>query len=101
VHSDEFTRSLANPAQEKCGTKFGDSGGPVLLKGKRITLAVNSHRTNYECVGVAYSSRSDAAVVLEWINGFFNNQLMQRYWNAQYVGTRGSRNFITYFSFIS
>ena len=30
VHSDEFVRVTANPAQGKGGTCFGDSGGPVL-----------------------------------------------------------------------
>src|SRR5262245_54788968 len=59
VLSDEFIKLSANPAQSKGGTCFGDSGGPNLLGGTRVVLAVNSFVTNSNCTGVTYSQRVD------------------------------------------
>ena len=72
VHSDEFIRLSANPAQGKGGSCFGDSGGPDLLGGTNTVLAVNSYVTNANCKGVTYSNRIDTAEVLAWINSFLN-----------------------------
>jgi hypothetical protein len=59
VHSSEHMRLVLNPGRGKGGTCFGDSGGPDLLGGTDTVLIVNSCVTNYNCAGVAYSSRVD------------------------------------------
>jgi hypothetical protein len=69
VHSDEYIKLTANPAQGKGGTCFGDSGGPDLLGETDTILAVNSYVTNGNCAGVTYSNRIDT-YALEFINGF-------------------------------
>jgi hypothetical protein len=68
VQSVEFIKLTANPAQGKGGTCFGDSGGPDLLGGTNIILAVNSYGTNSNCAGVTYSNRVDLPEVLDFIN---------------------------------
>lgn len=70
VHSDEFLRLAMNPGGGSGGTCFGDSGGPDLLGGTNVVLAVNSYVTNVNCAGVGYSSRVDIPEVLAWINSF-------------------------------
>ncbi|HEX6035104.1 MAG TPA: trypsin-like serine protease, partial [Anaerolineales bacterium] len=70
VHSDEFMKLALNPGGGSGGTCFGDSGGPDLLRGTNIVLAVNSYVTNSNCTGVGYSARVDTPEVLEWINSF-------------------------------
>ena len=70
VHSEEFIRLTANPGGGKGGTCFGDSGGPDILSGTSIVLAVNSYVTNGNCTGVTYSSRVDIPEVLCWIESF-------------------------------
>jgi hypothetical protein len=67
VHSDEFIRLTMNPGGGTGGSCFGDSGGPDLLGGTDMVLAVNSYVTNYQCAGVGYSSRVDIQEVLDWI----------------------------------
>lgn len=69
VHSDEYIKLTANPAQGKGGTCFGDSGGPDLLGGTDTILAVNSYVTNGNCAGVTYSNRIDT-YALGFINAF-------------------------------
>ena len=69
VHSDEYIKLTANPAMGKGGTCFGDSGGPDLLGGTDIILAVNSYVTNGNCAGVTYSNRIDT-YALDFINSF-------------------------------
>jgi len=75
VFSDEFIKLTANPAKGKGGTAFGDSGGPNLLGGTDIILAVTSWGTNYQCAGVSYAQRVDTADVLDWIYGEFGGHL--------------------------
>lgn len=70
VQSDEFIKLTANPAQDKGGTCFGDSGGPDILSGTNIILAVNSYVTNGNCAGVTYSQRVDLPGTLAFINSF-------------------------------
>jgi len=70
VNSAEYMRLALNPGGGSGGTCFGDSGGPDLLAGTNLILAVNSYVTNVNCAGVGYSSRVDVPEVLEWINSF-------------------------------
>lgn len=70
VHSGEFIKLQANPAKGKGGVCFGDSGGPDLLGGTNIVLAVNSYGTNSNCAGVTYSNRIDLPHILEFIESF-------------------------------
>lgn len=70
VQSDEFIKLTANPAQGKGGICFGDSGGPDILSGTNIILAVNSYVTNGNCAGVTYSQRVDLPEILAFINSF-------------------------------
>ncbi len=69
VISDEYIKLTANPAQDKGGVCFGDSGGPDLLGDTDTILAVNSFVTNGNCEGVTYSNRIDT-YALAFINGF-------------------------------
>jgi hypothetical protein len=70
VWSTEFIKLQANPSKGTGGICFGDSGGPDLLGGTNIVLAVNSYVTNGNCAGVTYSNRIDLPEILEFINGF-------------------------------
>jgi len=69
VQSVEFIKLTANPSQGTGGLCFGDSGGPDVLSGTDIVLAVNSYVTNGNCAGVTYSQRVDLPVILAFING--------------------------------
>jgi hypothetical protein len=69
VHNDEYIKLTANPGKGKGGICFGDSGGPDLLGGTDIILAVNSYVTNNNCAGVTYSNRIDT-YALDFINDF-------------------------------
>jgi len=66
--SVEFIKLTANPSNGKGGVCFGDSGGPDILSGTDIVLAVNSYVTNGNCAGVTYSNRVDLPDVLAFIN---------------------------------
>jgi hypothetical protein len=68
VLSVEFIRLTANLAQGKSGICFGDSGGPDVLSGTDIVLAVNPYVTNGNCAGVTYSQRVDLPDILAFIN---------------------------------
>jgi len=69
VTSVEFIKLTANPSQGTGGVCFGDSGGPDVLSGTDIVLAVNSYVTNRNCAGVTYSNRVDLPDILRFING--------------------------------
>ena len=66
--SAEFIKLTLNPAQDKGGACFGDSGGPDLLHDTDTVLAVNSYGTNTNCAGVGYSQRVDLQDILTFIN---------------------------------
>jgi trypsin len=69
VWSAEFIKLTANPAGGKGGLCFGDSGGPDVVSGTNIVIAVNTYLTNGNCAGVTYSNRVDLQEVLDFING--------------------------------
>jgi Trypsin len=70
VQSAEFIKLTANLSQGTGGICFGDSGGPDILSGTDIVLAVNSYVTNGNCSGVTYSNRVDLPDILSFINSF-------------------------------
>jgi hypothetical protein len=49
---------------------FGDSGGPVFLTGTTTIVAVNSFVLNSQCMGSAFSYRTDTADSLSFVNSF-------------------------------
>jgi hypothetical protein len=68
VLSGNYIKLTANPSKGTGGICFGDSGGPDILGGTSIILAVNSFVTNGNCSGVTYSQRIDLPEVLDFIN---------------------------------
>jgi hypothetical protein len=76
VGNDKYLKLTANPSQGKGGVAFGDSGGPVLLKGndnaQDTVIAVNSFVSNANFAGITYHARLDQQDILSWISGFLN-----------------------------
>jgi hypothetical protein len=70
VLHDAFIKLSANPAQDKGGTCFGDSGGPDLLGGTNVVLGVNSFVNSNNCTGVTYSQRVDTPSEMGFITSF-------------------------------
>jgi Trypsin len=67
--SSMFLKLTADPGQDKGGTTFGDSGGPIFKGGTNIVLGLNSFVNNSNCDGVTYAQRVHRADILAWING--------------------------------
>jgi hypothetical protein len=61
--SSEFVKLHGNSAT----TCFGDSGGPALLGGTNVVLAVTAFGVNDLCAGNSYSYRADTSQALSWI----------------------------------
>jgi len=61
--SEEFIKLHSNQG----GVCFGDSGGPNLLGGTNVVLAVNAFVSNAICSGNTYSYRVDTPEALQWI----------------------------------
>jgi hypothetical protein len=68
--SGSFIRLTANPGGGKGGICFGDSGGPDLIGGTDIVIAVNTFVNNGNCAGVTHSFRIDTPDILAWIQSF-------------------------------
>jgi hypothetical protein len=60
-------QSTANPGGGKGGTCFGDSGGPVFLRGTNTIVSVTSFGLNPNCKGLDFSYRIDRPETLAWI----------------------------------
>jgi hypothetical protein len=65
--NDALSSSFVKLHANKGGICFGDSGGPDLLGGTNVVLAVNSFGTNGLCNGVSYSYRVDTPSALAFI----------------------------------
>jgi hypothetical protein len=82
--SDNLIKVSMNLGGGNGGTCFGDSGGPDLLGGTSIVLAVNSFVTNSNCSGVGYDTRVDVQARLDWIHTFLAGTVVSGYWDELY-----------------
>jgi Trypsin len=71
-NDDMWLRLTANPANDKGGTCYGDSGGPSLLGGTNTILGTISFGSNTNCAGLNYANRVDREVVLTWVRSFLD-----------------------------
>jgi Trypsin len=54
------------------GVCLGDSGGPDLLPGTNVVVAVNSFLMSNTCTGISYSYRIDTPASLAFVNSFLD-----------------------------
>jgi Trypsin len=64
--NDKTSTRFIKLHENKGGVCFGDSGGPDLLGGTNVVLAVNSFGSG-QCTSNSYSYRVDTAEALSWI----------------------------------
>jgi len=65
--TDYNLKTTANASMGKGGSCNGDSGGPLLIDGTNIMVAVVSFGMNGQCKGQDFSYRLDREPVLDWI----------------------------------
>jgi hypothetical protein len=65
--NDTLSSSFVKLHANKGGICFGDSGGPDLLAGTNVVLAVNAFVTNSLCNGISYSYRVDTPSALAFV----------------------------------
>jgi hypothetical protein len=68
--SPAWLKLMMNPSHGQGGICFGDSGGPDLLGGTDVVLAVNSFVASFQCTGVGYGYRVDTPSALTFIRSF-------------------------------
>jgi hypothetical protein len=56
--------------ENKGGTCFGDSGGPIFLDDQVTIVAITSFGNNQVCAGVGYHQRLDREDILSFIDGY-------------------------------
>jgi hypothetical protein len=61
-----------NPGRVRGGTCFGDSGGPIFVRGTRIVSAITSFGVT-PCIGVDFQFRIDTATAQDFINAYLPN----------------------------
>ncbi|HVQ86794.1 MAG TPA: trypsin-like serine protease [Actinomycetes bacterium] len=70
-----FSVQLAsNPGRDGGGTCFGDSGGPTLLYGTDVQVAVTSFGLNPTCTGTEFNFRVDTNQVQAWMESVLQPQ---------------------------
>jgi len=54
------------------GACFGDSGGPLFLRGTTTIVAIDSYVLNYNCKGTSYYYRADMQPSHDFVDSFFD-----------------------------
>jgi hypothetical protein len=71
ANTDGFNlQTTANPGRGRSGICFGDSGGPAFFEDTDIVAAIHSFVANLNCMGVAFSYRTDIATSLDFLAEF-------------------------------
>ena len=55
------------------GSCFGDSGGPLFLKGTRTIVGISSYVLNLNCKGTAYYYRADMQSSHDFIDDYLSD----------------------------
>jgi len=65
--NDRLSRDFVKLHTNKGGICSGDSGGPDLVAGRNVVLAINSFGNGTSCQSISYSYRVDTPQALDWI----------------------------------